>query len=67
MSFRSNFKLEIIVLEGLKPLVRIIKSHTDYCVAFQSRGTLGSRGYFFLIDVSRRSRVNEEQSAEEKK
>ncbi len=30
-------------------------------------GTLGSRGYFFLIDISRRSRVNEAQSAEEKK
>ena len=29
--------------------------------------TLGSRGYFFLIDISRRSRVNETQSAEEKK
>ena len=31
--------------------------------------TLGSRGYFFLIDTdgSRRSRVNEAQSAEEKK
>ena len=29
--------------------------------------TLGSRGYFFLIDISRRSRVNEAQSAEEKK
>ena len=29
--------------------------------------TLGSRGYFFLIDISRRSRVNEVQSAEEKK
>ena len=29
--------------------------------------TLGSRGYFFLIDISRRSRVNESQSAEEKK
>ena len=33
------------------------------------RNTLGSRGYFFLIDTdgSRRSRVNEAQSAEEKK
>ena len=32
-------------------------------------GTLGSRGYFFLIDTdgSRRSRVNEAQSDEEKK
>ena len=32
-------------------------------------GTLGSRGYFFLMDTdgSRRSRVNEAQSAEEKK
>ena len=31
--------------------------------------TLGSRGYFFLMDTdgSRRSRVNEAQSAEEKK
>ena len=29
--------------------------------------TLGSRGYFFLIDISRRSCVNEAQSAEEKK
>ena len=29
--------------------------------------TLGSRGYFFLIDISRQSRVNEAQSAEEKK
>ena len=29
--------------------------------------TLGSRGYFFLIDTSRRSRVNEARSAEEKK
>ena len=29
--------------------------------------TLGSRGYFFLLDISRRSRVNEAQSAEEKK
>ena len=28
--------------------------------------TLGSRGYFFLIDISRQSRVNEAQSAEEK-
>ena len=33
------------------------------------RLTLGSRGYFFLMDTdsSRRSRVNEAQSAEEKK
>ena len=32
-------------------------------------GTLGSRGYFFLIDTdgSQRSRVNEAQSAKEKK
>ena len=32
-------------------------------------GTLGARGYFFLMDTdgSRRSRVNEAQSAEEKK
>ena len=29
--------------------------------------TLGSRGNLFLIDISRRSRVNEAQSAEEKK
>ena len=29
--------------------------------------TLGSRGYFFLIDTSRRSRVSEVRSAEEKK
>ena len=29
--------------------------------------TLGSRGYFFLIDISLPSRVNEAQSAEEKK
>ena len=29
--------------------------------------TLGSRGYFFLVDISRRSRVNEAQSAEERK
>ena len=34
---------------------------------FNSRSTLGSRGYFFLIDISRRSCVNEAQSAEEKK
>ena len=34
-------------------------------VAYES--TLGSRGYFFLIDISRQSRVNEAQSAEEKK
>ena len=34
---------------------------------FQSTCTLGSRGYFFLMDTdgSRRSRVNEAQSAEE--
>ena len=31
------------------------------------QSTLGSRGYFFLIDISRRSCVNEAQSAEEKK
>ena len=40
-----------------------------FCFHFARRGrdTLGSRGYFFLIDISRRSRVNEAQSAEEKK
>ena len=34
-----------------------------------SNDTLGSRGYFFLMDTdgSRRSRVNEAQSAEKKK
>ena len=34
-----------------------------------ANSTLGSRGYFFLMDTdgSRRSRVNEAQSAEEKK
>ena len=38
------------------------------CYVFRYVGyTLGSRGYFFLIDISRRSRVNEAQSAEEKK
>ena len=39
---------------------------TQIC-ARPSSTTLGFRGYFFLIDISRRSRVNEAQSAEEKK
>ena len=38
----------------------------SYFNIFQYSNTLGSRGYFFLIDISRRSRVNEAQSAEEK-
>ena len=37
------------------------------CKLNNAEFTLGSRGYFFLIDISRRSRVNESQSAEEKK
>ena len=37
------------------------------CRGVGQKVTLGSRGYFFLIDISRRSRVNESQSAEEKK
>ena len=40
---------------------------TESRKSFASLPTLGSRGYFFLIDISRRSRVNESQSAEEKK
>ena len=39
----------------------------QFVKAVAIRATLGSRGYFFLIDISRRSRVNETQSAEEKK
>ena len=38
-------------------------------IGVKATSTLGSRGYFFLMDTdgSRRSRVNEAQSAEEKK
>ena len=38
-----------------------------FCFSRRLSSTLGSRGYFFLIDISRRSCVNEAQSAEEKK
>ena len=40
----------------------------SYIINLLVRFTLGSRGYFFLMDTdsSRRSRVNEAQSAEEK-
>ena len=41
----------------------------EVCKGVSVEITLGSRGYFFLIDTdgSRRSRVNEAQRAEEKK
>ena len=45
----------------------VLVSCVDFEAILTPISTLGSRGYFFLIDISWRSRVNEAQSAEEKK
>ena len=58
-----------------KSMTKPVLMHDSECwrtrtlpsTAARHNGTLGSRGYFFQIDISRRSRVNETQSAEEKK
>ena len=52
---------------GTDGLYCVTKGIDPLCALCCFCSTLGSRGYFFLIDISRRSRVNEAQSAEEKK
>ena len=74
-NFITHFKLYVVLQKITDNFTKLSKasaklllySADNRLLLCDQRLTLGSRGYFFLIDISRRSRVNEAQSAEEKK
>ena len=75
-----TFRLSLDIRQEMKPFAKIAIISQRYVVSqiefvsgqnltreSKRHPTLGYRGYFFLIDIWQRSRVNEAQSAEEKK